>query len=217
MGFGGGEMRRPQDVAALKNMSGPGEVRRPRDAYAPPQLVVQAQERLRVPLPNPSILTSAQKQELPTLIDRQQVKLRQDIETCRQWLGCAHKLLQAINQTPPSAMSDAERTALVAQLRKVANEANTLLTRILTRSPTVPTPSYGMARMTMQQQIISSTVPTSFHDKFRAAMQQQIVPSTVPTSAYDKTRAAIRQEIAPSSITPTSAYDRIPRNSDRIA
>jgi hypothetical protein len=170
---------------------------------------MQAQARLRVLLPDPSILTSAQKQELRTLVDRRQGQLRWDIESCRQWFGRVHKLLQEISQTPPSAMSDAQRTALVAEIAKAEYEVNTRSGRILIRSSILSTSSFGTAQAARQQQIAPSMVPTSFRDTVRAAMQQQIAPSMVPTSFRDRVRAAMQQQIAPSSIMLTSSYDTI--------
>jgi hypothetical protein len=141
------------------------------------------------------ILTSALQQELRTLVHRQQGQLRWDFESCRQWFERAHRLLQAIGQTPRSAMSDALRTALMAEMRRAAYEASILSRRILPGPSIVPPSSFDTARAATQQQIAASIVPTSFRDRLEAAMQQQIAPSsTMPTSSHDAIRKAQRPD-----------------------
>ena len=128
--------------------------------------------------------TSVQQLVLGALVDRQQAHLRVDIESWRLWFGRAHSLVQAIARTPPSAMSDVQRTALVAQFLIAVNEANTLLARIRTGPSIVASSSYQTARAAPQKIISSSTVASSSYQSVRAAPQKIISSSTVASPSY---------------------------------
>jgi hypothetical protein len=92
--------------------------------------VEQARSHLRALLESPSPLTPKQREEVRTLADPERSRLGADVDLHRKWCDRAIALLQAIDQTPQSALSDSAWSALLAETRRAIEEAQTAVRRI---------------------------------------------------------------------------------------
>lgn len=92
--------------------------------------VERARSHLRALLESPNPLTPKQREEVRTLADPQRSRLGADLDLHRLWCDRAVMLLQAIDQTPQSALSDSAWSALLAETRRAIEEAQTAVRRI---------------------------------------------------------------------------------------
>ena len=89
-----------------------------------------ARSRVDVLLERPRFLSPKQKGELQALVGPEWSQLGIDIELSRSWSERASALLRSIDQTPHSALSDSEWTALLGEARKAVDQADIAVRRI---------------------------------------------------------------------------------------
>jgi hypothetical protein len=81
-------------------------------------------------LERPEFLRPEHREELVVLVGPEWGRLGADIERYRSWSARATALLQAIDQTPHSALRDSEWMALLREARRAVDEAHSAVRRI---------------------------------------------------------------------------------------